>query len=396
MQRALELMTPEVRANPYPLYAELRRSGIRQVEPGGMWAVSRYDDVVAVLKDPRRFSSEGLAQGFLPPWLQRNPVAQSLVMKDPPAHTRLRGRVSRVFGPAAMTLLEPRIRAIAEELAEGMVRREGEVDFVAEFALRLPVRVLGLLFGLEPEQYPRLKTWADDLISLPAGRHPPEEQARIRESLASLERCFEELIEARRAAPGDDLVSELIRPGADGSVLSHDEIISFLFALLPAGVETTVYLLANTLLVLSEHPAERARVLADRSLIPPLIEEVLRYEPSGHSTLRLVTEETELSGVRLPRGAIVVVLMAAALRDESQYPQADRFLLDRGRPTQLTFGHGPHFCLGALLARLEARLGLEALFSRIRGFSRTRAEVPWCLSLIARGPLALPLRLEPA
>jgi cytochrome P450 len=393
MERPLELMTPEVRANPYPLYTELRRTGIRQVEPGGMWAISRYDDVVAVLKDPRRFSSQGLGQTFLPPWLERNPVAQSLVMKDPPEHTRLRGRVSRAFGPAALAALEPRIRAIAEQLAERLVLQEGAVDFMAEFALRLPVAVLGLLLGLEPEQYPRLKEWADDLISLPAGRHPPEEQARIRESLASLERCFEGLIESRRKALGDDLVSELIRPDADGSVLSHEELISFLFSLLPAGVETTVYLLANTMVVLSDHPGERARVLADRRLIPRVLEEVLRYEPSGHSSVRIVTEDTELSGVRLPRGAMVVVLLASALRDERQYPQADRFLLDRDRSSHLAFGHGVHYCLGAQLAKLEARLGLEALFSRVRDFTRRPGELQWCPSLIARGPLALPLGL---
>jgi hypothetical protein len=395
MQRPLDLMSPEVRANPYPLYAELRAAGIRQVEPGGMWAVSRYEDVAAVMKDPRRFSSEGLAQGFLPPWLPRNPVAQSLVMKDPPAHGRLRARVSRAFSPPALSRLEPKIRALAEGLAERLVRAGGEVDFMAEFAVRLPVGVLGLLFGLEPERYPLLKTWADDLISLPAGRHPPEEQARIRESLASLERCFEALIAERREAPGEDLVSELLRPDADGNVLTHEELISFLFALLPAGVETTVYLLANTLVVLSQHPEERARVLADPALIPGLIEEVLRYEPSGHSSLRLVTEDTELAGVRLPRGAVVVVLLASALRDERHFPQADRFLLQRGKSASMAFGHGVHYCLGALLAKLEARLGLEALFSRVRDFSLARERIDWCPSLIARGPMALPLRLTP-
>jgi hypothetical protein len=395
MQRTLDLMTPEVRANPYPLYAELRRTGIRQVEPGGLWAVSRYDDVVAVMKDPRRFSSAGLAQSFLPPWLPRNPITESLVMKDPPVHARLRGRVSRAFAPAAISALEPRIRTLADSLAEQLLRHEGPVDFMAEFALRLPISVLGLILGMEPEQYPLLKQWADDLINLPAGRQSPEEQVRVRESLASLERCVEELIEARRRIPRNDLVSELLGPDADGSVLSHDELMSFLFALLPAGVETTVYLLANTLVVLSERPEERARVLADRSLIPRLIEEVLRYEPPGHSSLRLVTEETEVAGVRLPRGAIVVVLMASALRDEGHFPQADQFLMNRERSSHLAFGHGVHYCLGALLARLEARLGLEALFCRIQNFSRASGELTWSPSLIARGPLALPLHLEP-
>ncbi|NMO19064.1 cytochrome P450 [Pyxidicoccus fallax] len=397
MQPTLDLMSPETRANPYPLYAELRRTGIRQVEPGGLWAVSRYEDVAAVMKDPRRFSSEGLARGFLPPWIDRNPTAQSLVVKDPPAHTRLRGRVARAFGPAALNILEPKIRAIANELTHDLLRQaEAEVDFVEAFSLRLPVRVLGLLFGLEADPYPRLKGWADDLVSIPAGQHPPEEQARIRQSLVDMERCFEDIIEARRASPGDDLVSELIRPADDGSVLTHEELISFLFSLLPAGVETTVYLLANTMYVLSEHPEERARVLADPRLIPRLIEEVLRYEPPAHSSLRLATEETEVGGVRIPSGATVVVLLASALRDERQYPQADRFDLTRGGQSHMVFGHGVHYCLGAMLARLEARLGLEALFPRLRDFSLAPGPIAWSRSLIARGPLALPLRLFPA
>ncbi|HZI12421.1 MAG TPA: cytochrome P450 [Myxococcus sp.] len=392
----LDLMSPETRANPYPLYAELRRTGVRQVEPGGLWAVSRYEDVVAVMKDPRRFSSEGLARGFVPPWLERNPVAQSLVVQDPPVHGRLRGRVARAFGPAALAVLEPKIRALAEELTQGLLRQEGTPDFVEHFSLRLPVRVLGLLFGLEADRYPQLKGWADDLVSIPAGRHPPEEQARIRQSLVDMERCFESLIQARREAPGSDLISDLIRPGEDGSVLTHEELISFLFSLLPAGVETTVYLLSNTMLVLSEHPEVLARVQEDPRLIPKLIEEVLRFEPPGHSSLRLTTEETELGGVRLPRGAPVVVLMAAALRDERQFPQADRFILERGGPSHLAFGHGVHYCLGAMLARLEARLGLEALLPRLGGFSRVPGPIAWSPSLIARGPLSLPLRLFPA
>ncbi|MFP2906129.1 cytochrome P450 [Pyxidicoccus sp. 3LFB2] len=396
MQPTLDLMSPETRANPYPLYAELRRTGIRQVEPGGLWAVSRYEDVVAVLKDPRRFSSEGLARGFLPPWIQRNPTAQSLVVKDPPAHSRLRGRVARAFGPAALALLEPKIRALSDELTRNLLRAEGEVDFLDAFALRLPVRVLGLLFGLEADEYPRLKGWADDLVSIPAGQHPPEEQARIRQSLVDMEQCFETLIEARRTAPGDDLISELIRPGEDGSVLTHDELVSFLFSLLPAGVETTVYLLANTMFVLSERPEDLAAVRADLRLIPKLIEEVLRFEPPGHSSLRLTTEETEVGGVLIPRGAAVVVLLASALRDERQFPQADRFDLARGGSAHLAFGHGVHYCLGAMLARLEARLGLEALLPRLLAFHRASGPIAWSRSLIARGPLALPLQLFPA
>jgi hypothetical protein len=355
-----------------------------------MWAISRYDDVVAVLKDPRRFSSEGLGRSFLPPWLERNPTTDSLVMKDPPDHTRLRAAVSRAFGAAALSRLEPRIRAIAEELAETAVRHQ-EVDFIAEFALPLPARVLNLFLGLDPTLALHLKRWADDLVSIPASQPSPQRMAEIRHGLAEMEHCFHALIEARRAEPGEDLVSDLLRAEA----LTREELMGFLFGLVPAGVETTVYLLANTLFVLAEHPREAERVRADPALIPRLIEEVLRYEPPGQSSLRLATEDVEISGVTVPRGATVVVLMGSAMRDESRFPQADRFILDRENQGHLSFGHGPHFCLGAMLARMEARIGLEALFSRIRGFSLSQREISWSQSIIARGPLALPLRLEP-
>ncbi|WNG46634.1 cytochrome P450 [Archangium minus] len=389
MDQPLHLMTPEARANPYPLYAELRRRAVCQVEPGGMWAVSRYDDVVTVLKDPKRFSSAGLGQSFLPPWLERNPTADSLVMKDPPDHTRLRAMVSRAFSGAALSRWESRIRDIAEELAEAAVRRQ-EVDFISDFALPLPSRVLNLFFGLEPAMALRLKGWADDLVSIPASQPSPQRMAEIRHSLAEMERCFNALIEARRTEPGEELVSELIRTEA----LTHEELLSFLFGLVPAGVETTVYLLANTMLVLSEHPRELERVRENPTLIPQLIEEILRYDPPGQSSLRLTTEDVVLSGVTIPRGSVVVALIGAAMRDEGRFPQADRFILDRENQGHLAFGHGPHFCLGAMLARMEARLGLEALFSRIRGFSLSRRDVTWSQSIIARGPLALPLRLE--
>ncbi|WNG24081.1 cytochrome P450 [Cystobacter fuscus] len=389
MNASLNLMAPDVRANPYPLYAELRRRPVCQVEPGGMWAVSRHDDVVAVLKDTRRFSSVGLGRSFLPPWLERNPVATSLVMKDPPEHTRLRSLVSRAFSGPALQRLEARVRAIAEELAE-TVARQREVDFVAAFSLRLPVRVLNLFFGLEPEQWPRMRVWADDLLSIPASHPTPERIEEIRRSLEEMERCFQALLASRRAEPGEDLVSELL--GAEG--LTDDERMSFLFSLLPAGFETTAHLLSNTVLVLARHPREAERVFAEPRLIPRLIEEVLRYEPPAQSSLRLVTEDTELGGVRVPRGALVAVLLGSALRDEQRYPEADRFDLDREGPSHLPFGHGIHFCLGAQLARMEARLGLEALLARVRGVSLTGQEVSWSQSYIARGPLRLPVRFE--
>jgi len=395
MNPAPNLMSPEARKNPYPLYAALRRGPIRPIEPGGLWAVSRYEDVLAVMKDPKRFSSEGLAMGFRPPWLERrNRTAESLVMKDPPQHARLRGRVSRAFSQQAIARLEPRIRALAEELAERAVRMR-EVDFVAEFSMRLPVGVLGLLFGLDPEKHLQLKAWADDLLSIPGTFSPPPRAEEIRASLTAMERCFEALIDEKASTPGEDLVSDLLQPGEDGVTLTRDEVLAFLFALLPAGVETTVHLMSNALVVLSQHREVLAEVLRDRSRVATVVEEVLRYEAPGQTSLRLVTEDTTVSGVTLPKGAVAVVLLGSALRDEQVFPDGERFRLDRDRPSHLAFGHGIHYCLGALLARLEARLGLEALFARIRDVSVLDEEVAWAPSLIARGPASLRVRFEP-
>ncbi|WP_225410676.1 cytochrome P450 [Stigmatella hybrida] len=390
MRFPLNLMAPGVRANPYPLYAQLRQGPVCQVEPGGLWAVSRYDDVVAVLKDTRRFSSVGLGRGFLPPWLARNPVAFSLVMKDPPEHTRLRSLVSKAFSGPALQRMEAQVRALAEELAEATVQQR-EVDFTATFALPLPVRVLNLLFGLDPERWPDMRRWAEDLLSIPASQPTPERMEDIRRSIHEMEACFQALIASRRAQPGEDLVSELVHTER----MTEDELMSFLFSLLPAGFETTAHLLSNTLLVLAQHPGEMARVSEDPRRIPALIEEVLRYEPPAQSSLRLVTEDTDLGGVRIPQGALVAVLLGAALRDEQRFAEADRFNPGREAQAHLPFGHGIHFCLGAMLARMEARLGLEALFRRVRGVSLTRQEVQWSQSYIARGPLSLPLRWEP-
>ncbi len=393
MDRQIDLMAPEVRANPYPIYASLRSTGPCQVGPGGMWAISRHADVLAVLRDPRRFSSAGLAMSFEPPWLGRNPLADSLVMKDPPDHTWLRAVIAHAFGPPALARLEPHIRLMADELAAGAVERR-DIDFVAEFSSRLPARVLGLLLGLPESLAAHLQRWADDLLAIPAGQPTAQRRERIRASVGEMEQCSAELLAARRAAPGEDLISDLVRAEQAGQI-DRRESMSFLFAMVPAGVETTVHLLGNTMTVLARHADVCAQVLADPGLLPALIEEVLRLEPPGHSSLRLATEDAELSGVRIPRHAVLVVLLAAALRDEERFPHADQLVLDRERTSHLPFGHGVHYCLGHLLARMEARLGLEALFSRIRAFHLREREIQWTQSLIARGPVSLSVHLEP-
>ncbi|HEX8441177.1 cytochrome P450 [Archangium sp.] len=395
MSPRLNLMTPEVRSNPYPFYAELREHApVCQVDPLGLWAVTRYEDALTVLKDPRRFSSSN-RERVLPPWLKNNELGQMLITQDPPEHTAMRNLVNRAFGGPALTRLQPRIRELAETLAD-KVARQREVEFIADFALPLPASVIGELLGMDPALHSRFKEWADDLLSINAGGHSPERIVRVQRSFDDLTRYLREVIEDRRRTPRDDIMGELVRAEVDGRVLTDRELLGFGALLLVAGLETTVHLLSNTLLTLSRHPEVLARVRADLGLVPRLLEEVLRYEPPVHGVMRRTTEEVELSGVKVPKDAMLFVLLASAGRDPRQFSEADRFSLEREKHGNLPFGHGIHFCLGAALARLEARLGLEALFTRVEDFTRLTEGVEWGHALTVRGPVKLPLRFTPA
>lgn len=399
MAERRNLMSPEIRANPYPVYAELRRdSPVAQVDPGGLWAVSRYEDVLRVFKNPKVFSSSGLRMALAPPWLERhNPLSDSLVfMDDPKQHGRLRGLVNRAFGPTALGKLEPRIRAVAGELATRVLDRR-QVDFIEDFAMPLPASVIGTLMGLEPELYPRFKQWADDLVAISVTQ-PGDTAllAKCRRTVEEMEQYLSEVIARRRKAPGDDMVSDLLSSRIEGEALTDKELLGFLFLLLPAGLESTVHLLGHSARILSEHPDVLARLRADRALIPSFIEEVLRFEPPVHGTMRLCTEDTELAGVALPRGSVLVLLLGSAMRDERYCADGDRFSLDRKGPHNMAFGHGMHFCLGAALARLEGRVALEALLPRCSALARRTEALEWNLSMIVRGVRTLPLEVRPA
>jgi len=396
MSERLNLMTPAMLADPYPTYAALRRDApVCQVDPGGFWAVTRHDDVVAVFKDPALFSSQGFGAATKPPWLGHNPFGDSIIVLDPPAHGRLRSLVNRAFTPAAMVRLEARVRAYAEDLAARLPLGE-PVDWVEAFAMRLPASVIGELLGLDPSFHSRFKRWADDLTSITAVT--PDMTARmeeIRGTVREAEQYLTEVLERRRREPADDMVTDLLRVQVEGESLTDAELMSFLFLLLVAGLETTMHLLSHAVLQLIAEPALLERVRADLTLVPRLVEEALRFEPPVRAVYRLATSDAELSGVRIPRGAKVLVVIGSANRDEAHFPDAHRFDIDRGAVNNLPFGHGIHFCLGAPLARLEARLAFTALLPRVRGFSLA-GPVEWRRSVSVRGPLVLPLVARPA
>ncbi|HSP80165.1 MAG TPA: cytochrome P450, partial [Myxococcaceae bacterium] len=392
MSQRINLLSPEIRADPYPTFAELRRNTpVCQVDPGGLWAVTRYADAMTVFKNSQAFSSEAFRKAYRPEWCPDYPLADSLLVMDPPRHGRLRTLIGRAFGSSALSRWEPRVKRLAQQAAAELPM-DRPVDFIESFALRIPAGVVGELLGLPEELHPRLKKWSDQLGQF-TGIGPDEHsrQEALRATLAEIRGHFEKVIADRRHHPADDMVTDLLNARVEGEELTPAELMGFLFVLLVAGLETTMILLCHSALRLRDDPELMARLRADPSLIPRFIEEMLRYESPVHGVMRLVTQDVELGGVLLPRGSRLLVLMNSINRDEAQFPGADRFELDRPGPQNLPFGHGVHFCLGAPLARLEARYALEALLARCSRFSAGEGQVEWTSSLSIRGPLVLPL-----
>lgn len=394
MSERLNLMSPEVHADPYPFYAELRRSApVCQVDPGGIWAVSRYADVVTVLKNPKTFSSAAWTQRVSPPWLKRNPLADSLFVLDPPAHTRMRQLINPSLSYDSVDKLEPRMRAAAEELAAPL-RDRREVEFISEFAMSMAASAVGTVLGLPPALYPRFKHWTASIFSISANQHSPEQIAKIQYDLAEMEHYFGEHFAALRKAPTDGLVSDLLQATIDGKPLTEEQLMSFMFILLPGGLETTSTVLGDTMIILAKHAEVLRRVRKDPLLIPKLITEVMRYESTAHTVFRRATRSTEIAGTTIPEGAMVVCLLGSANRDEQEFAHADQFDIDReNNHHHLSFGYGVHHCVGVYLGRMSTRVAIEILLPDIEeiaigpgGFRRHH-------SLNARGPVTLPLLL---
>jgi cytochrome P450 len=389
MAEMINLFDPNVRRDPYPTYAGLREAPVQQVGPMGAWAVTRHDDVQYALKHPELFSSSAFQGMFRPAWLPQNPHADCLLVKDGADHTKLRALVNRAFVPKNITALEPRVREIAIDLADRLTDRS-EFDFVSGFAVPFPARVIAEILGVDPTLHERFSLWADHIASISPIEPPPEYADAVRKTIADMEHYLSEVIAARRAKPTGDMVSVLMEGEVDGAMLSDAEILSFLFILLPAGFETTRHLIANSMLNFLATD-EFARLQADRSAIPGFVEEVLRHDPPVHGVMRIATQSVELGGATIPAGSLVALLIGSAGRD-AMHSNPDHF--DHARPSGglLSFGHGPHFCVGAALARLEARIGVEVLLDRFEGFVPGEGEVTWNVTPTVRGPLRLPVR----
>ena len=400
-------LLPEVRANPYPYYEVLRREApVHQILPGApFYAVSRYDDVCSVLHRPEIFSSTALqilAQGggisFGPNSgaLAGHRLLRSSMMiaTDPPDHTRLRSLVNRGFTPRRIAGLEPRLRQIAAACLD-RVTPSGRMDLMRDFAIPFPVTVIAQLLGVESERREQFKHWSDTIVIGLSGMSQQFGREEVRAAAEEMADYIDSILAARRANPRDDLISILADAEA-GDALTGGEVLSFVVLLLIAGNETTTNLIGNAMRALLEHAEVLDRVARDRTRIPAMIEETLRYDSPIQGIPRKLTQEVELAGTRLPKDAFLMVLFASANRDDRRFPDPDRFDIDRRAREHVAFGHGIHFCLGAALARLEARIAFETLFARMRDFRLDAEEVSVIESNLLRGPKTLPLAFEAA
>jgi cytochrome P450 len=381
----------EVTENPYPYYAYLREQApVYWIAPLQAWALSRYADVDFALRNPQIFPSSVFTTQALGD-LNPTPEVPWILDMNPPDHTRLRKLVNKGFLPRLIRNLEPRVQEITRQLIASL-RSQVEADLVSALSGPLPTTVIAEMLGVEEDRLADFKRWSDDVV---LGTSRPTDEAiraRVRASGAALRSYFEKLIERRRTDPGEDVLTALVRAEEEHDTLTASEILGLAVLLLLAGNETTTNLIGNAVCNLLRHPAELAKVRADRTLVPSLIEEVLRYEGPVQLIPRLTAREVELEGGTIPAGATVFLLLGSANRDERQFPEADRFDVTRNPQDHLGFGYGIHYCLGAPLARLEGRIALESLLFDCPPFTCTREHLPQIASLLVRGVQTLPLR----
>lgn len=389
MAPAFEILSREALEDPHSVQSRLRDlAPVCQVEHG-WWAVSRHRDVVHVLKHPELFSSAGIRTGrdaAIDERLRGDqvfPESASIIANDPPVHTRLRKLIAGAFTPAAMSRLEPRVRALTVGLLDRILELP-VFDVVADLAIPLPVIVIAERIGVDPSRLHDFKRWSDAVVDVVAPRSDSDVE-RVLAARRELRAYIEELIVSRRMSPGDDLVSDLCRAeGAEG-VVSTDEVLSLVVTLLVAGNITTTNLISSAALVLAERPDVFSTIRRDPAVIPAFIEEVLRFDGPAKMLLRRATREVELSGVVIPEGAIVAALLAAANRDPEVFPEPDVFDVRRNTRSHVSFGFGIHFCVGAALSRLEGRVVFEEIARRLPPFSREPEPLAWIHALGLRG-----------
>ncbi|MFD3841139.1 cytochrome P450 [Streptomyces sp. NPDC058642] len=379
------------RTDPHPVYARLRERGpVHRIRPPGSdpgyrsWLVVGHEEARAALADPR-LSKDGRRIGVT--FHEEELIGRHLLGADQPEHTRLRGLVSRAFTTRRVEELRPRVQEITDDLLDAMLPY-GRGDLVQSLAYPLPITVICELLGVPEMDRTEFRKVSTEVVA-------PTSPESAYDAVVRLDAYLRELIEDKRCAgPGDDLLSDLIRTTAeDGDRLSPQELLGMAFLLLIAGHETTVNLITNGVHALLTHPDQLAALRADMSLIDGAVEEILRYEgPVENATFRYAAEPLEIAGTAIAEGDHVMVGLTAADRDGARYPAPDTFDIRRDPRGHLAFGHGIHFCLGAPLARLEARTAIRSLLDRAPDLALDGPPGEWLPGMLIRGLRSLPVR----
>ena len=379
-----DLYSHEFRLSTHETYARMRKETPVHRQPGldgetPIWFVTRYDDVVALLTDNERFvvdpklalTPEQLAAFEAAGPAADDRVSENLLAKDGDDHRRLRRLVTKAFTPRMVEQLRPRIQEIADDLIDRVAER-GRMELVDDFAFPLPITVIAGLLGIPVEDRQRFREWSSNVVTPALTPELQEVAARRADEFVAY---LDDLFARRRAEPTDDLVSALVQAEDAGDTLSQNELYGMVVLLIVAGHETTVSLIANAVLALLSNPDELAKLRADRSLMSSAVEELVRHDsPVERTITRWAAVDVELGGKSIRRGELVIAVVGSANRDASQFADPDTLDLRREGGRHVGFGRGPHFCLGAALARLETEIALATLLERLPNLRLAIAE----------------------
>ena len=397
----INIASREFRANPYPFYARLRAEApvYRTLLPDkqAAWLITRYDDVLMALKDEQRFSKDRLAamtpaQLKKTPWVPPMfaPLNRTILDTDFEEHARLRGLIHLAFTPRRIEQMRERVQSLANELLEAAERR-GQMELIHDYALPIPLTIISEMLGIPEKDRAQFHRWTKTLINLSAN---PNGLLLGIPQLMFMLRYLRRLFKQRRADPRDDLITALAAAEEGGHRLTDDELMAMVFVLLIAGHETTVNLIGSGALALLEYPEQMWLLRQRPELIKSAIEELLRYvNPVEEATERYAREDVTLHGVTIPKGQMVLAVIASANRDEQAFADPDRLDLTRENNKHLSFGLGAHYCVGAPLARLEGQIAIQTLVERLPNLHLATAPqaLRWRPGLTVRGLEALPV-----
>ena len=395
-----DLLHPDVIQDPYTYFHRLREEDpVHWNEKFEGWVLTTYEDVSKAFHDTR-LSSERMKPSVKMEKKKAEELAATysllskwMVFNDPPKHTRLRMLANKAFTPKAVSELQPRILEITNELLDQIAERES-IDFIKDFAYSLPILVISDMLGLPPEDRDKLKKWSDDLLLFVFATNDPDRHTKAKDSLEEMVSYLEHIIQERKKNPRNDLITAIAHAGEQGDKLTDEEIIATCVLFVFGGHETTTNLLTNGILALLTNEAEFDKLKNDPSLMSTAIEEFLRYDGPSKAMIRIAKEDVRIGDKTIREGDRLLLVQAAANRDPEKFSNPNQLDITRHPNPHLGFGRGIHYCLGAPLARLEGKIGIEQVIRRFPNMQLATNQVEWLPTLVNRGLKGLPVLLH--